>query len=182
MPVKTPLGTAALKEWLESAGAEDQRMRSRLARLRAGRGAVYQALKRKVACADRSNQTRLMRIIEATGWPSRSLVGSRATTAAFALATHLPSINAQRRCIKALRKALKLGEACGFEFAFLVDRVRVRSRQKQVYATHLVVDTETRRIVPFPTRCIGAVDARRRALGICTLRHQIRQHVKALTK
>lgn len=155
-------------------------MRYRLALLRSNSDSTYKAQRRKVRRADRSRQARFMKIVESLGWPSPSLVGSRAANAAFALATHLPSLDAQRRCVEALRRALKRGERCGFEFAFLVDRVRLRRRKRQAFATHLVLDAATSRLVPLPTFRIGAVDARRRALGICTLKRQIAEQVRLL--
>jgi hypothetical protein len=87
---------------------------------------------------DRKYTARLKEIIDEFGWPGKSLVGRDGAHAAWLMVQHADQdVPFQKRCLTLLVKAVKDGEASGHDFAYLVDRVRVANKEKQLYGTQL---------------------------------------------
>ena len=109
---------------------------------------------------DRDNAAWLRAVVDAVGWPGRSIVGDEGAHAAWLLAQHAdgePEL--QRRCLQLLEQAVALGEASPADLAHLTDRVLVASGELQLYGTQTTA--RDGRYVPCGLRDPDTVDARR---------------------
>jgi Family of unknown function (DUF6624) len=114
---------------------------------------------------DRDNTAWLKRVVEAVGWPCRSVVGQEAAHAAWLLAQHADlDPHFQRRCRELMAGAVADGEASPADLAYLTDRVLVNSGQAQLYGTQLRADSG--RLVPQRLASPDRVDARRATVGL----------------
>ena len=100
----------------------------------------------------------LREIVRRFGWPTKSMVGSGAASAAFLIAQHN---NAMHEEALRLMKALPPGEVQASELAMLEDRVLSFSGRPQKYATQLTPQMEF-----FPIDSVTRVEARRAAVGL----------------
>jgi hypothetical protein len=83
---------------------------------------------------DKSNQDRLMEIIDISGWPTISKVGTEASHAAWLLAQHAPSLEFMERCLN-IMEALPIGEVSPANIAYLKDRILMMNGKPQIYGT-----------------------------------------------
>jgi hypothetical protein len=89
---------------------------------------------------DEENARWLGELLNARGWPGRTLVGEEGTEAAWLLAQHADRDPVRQRAfLHALRGAVDQGEASGAQLAYLEDRVRVNAGQPQLYGTQFTV-------------------------------------------
>jgi hypothetical protein len=106
---------------------------------------------------DKERALELRVIIEEFGWPSVSMVGEKASTAAWIIAQHADhDVAFQRYCLSHLQKALERRDANPGDWAYLVDRIRVNEGRAQIYGTQFgrPLEDETN------------VDARRAEVGL----------------
>jgi hypothetical protein len=146
----------------------DQELRGRWFR----QGGGDQELAALVGETDERHTARLQEIVDAHGWPGRSLVGEEGADAAWVLvqhADHDPGF--QGRCL-ALMQALmqdagsgEVGEVSAMLVAYLTDRVCVNSGQPQVFGTQLFTDASGV-FGPRPIEDPAGVDERRAAVGL----------------
>lgn len=88
---------------------------------------------------DATRAARLAEIIEELGgWPTISLVGEEAETAAWAIAQHADlDPEFQREALEHLRAAVLAGDASPGNLAYLQDRVAVGAGEEQTYGTQI---------------------------------------------
>lgn len=114
---------------------------------------------------DQANTMWLNDLVNAHGWPGKSLVGVDGANAAWLFAQHAdrhPQL--QHKFLDLLRAAVAAGEASATNLAYMEDRVRVAEGRPQLYGTQftgVVVRYE-----PFPIEDPEQVDARRAAVGL----------------
>lgn len=114
---------------------------------------------------DSANTARLEEIIEARGWPGKSLVGEDGASAAFLIAQHADrDPDFQRRTLKLMEAAAAAGEANPRHLAYLTDRVRVKDGLPQVYGTQMTIADGVP--VPHPIEDEANVDKRRAEVGL----------------
>ncbi len=86
---------------------------------------------------DRENREWLQGIIEKSGWPGASQVGTDGAHAAWLLVQHADEApDFQRRCLELLRKAAP-GEVAQTDLAYLTDRVMIKDTGTQLYGTQV---------------------------------------------
>jgi hypothetical protein len=114
---------------------------------------------------DTGNTQWLADLVDARGWPGRTLAGTDGAEAAWLLAQHAdrdPEL--QRMFLEALRGAVTDGEAAPGNLAYLEDRVRVHDGRPQLYGTQFTVtDGELR---PSPIEDPQRLDERRTEAGL----------------
>ncbi len=85
---------------------------------------------------DKCNAEKLKQIIRRYGWPDISLVGKRGAKAAWLIAQHADfDVRLQIRFLRLLQKSVHDGNAPAWQYAYLVDRVRLNSGRPQLYGT-----------------------------------------------
>ena len=115
------------------------------------------------------NNGRMREIVAAHGWPGRRLVGDGAGEAAWLVVQHaVLDAEFQGACLPLLEAAVAAGDAPAWQFAYLLDRVRLARGEPQVYGTQYVPG-EGGGSVPWRIEDPAGVDERRRAVGLSTL-------------
>jgi RND family efflux transporter MFP subunit len=128
---------------------------------------------------DRDNTAWLKGIVEAKGWPGKSLVGTDGAQAAWLVVQHADLDRAfQKQCLELIRTAFKKGETTGEQVAYLTDRVRVGEKQKQLYGTQFRVVNG--KYEPQPIEDEEHVDERRKQMGMIPLAEYLRFAEQAL--
>ena len=122
-----------------------------------------EAVKQEVEAVDRENTTRVRAIIDAQGWPGKSIVGEKGSAAAWTLLQHADAATL-KQYIAIMERAVDGGELHGSLFATSVDRVRIQEGRPQVYGSQFhEVDGK---MVPLPIENEEEVDARRAKVGL----------------
>lgn len=124
------------------------------------RGGIPHSVRKKHAEA-------LKDIIAEHGWPTISLVGEKASQAAWLLAQHADhDVPFQKKCLQLITQAVDRKEVRLSNFAYLTDRVRVNTGKLQVFGTQLRLNKETRRFEPKPIEDPDTVDERRKTYDL----------------
>jgi hypothetical protein len=119
---------------------------------------------------DRENTARMKTIIAEHGWPGWKLVGVDGAHAAWILVQHADhDVPFQKDCLARLECAVKAGDADPADWAYLVDRVAVAEKRKQVYGTQF---DEQRQ--PRPIEDEAHVDERRRSVVLGPMADYVR--------
>jgi hypothetical protein len=170
----TPTLNKALQKELVKMGEDDQKYRAewqaRMTKMPASSRTDPSndslALMKKQEEIDKKNLRRLNEIIKQHGWPGRSLVGERASQAAFLILQHA-DLSHQQRYLPMLKEAASRGEARPSDVAMLEDRVLVGEGKEQIYGTQLHFGPETEgRWELYPILDEEKVDERRAAVGL----------------
>jgi hypothetical protein len=133
---------SALRDELLAMRNEDQRVR------RAWIASPEdESIKAEASALAQRNQARVIEIIERYGWPGNSLVGAKASGAAWTLLQH-SSLDVLKRYLPVMEAAVAAGELDHGLLATTIDRVRVNEGQPQVYGTQF--RQENGEWVPYP--------------------------------
>jgi len=139
-------------ELLEMSEA-DQAMRS-----------VYQTTHKWDSSVDEANTTRLKEIINQQGWPSITLVGKKAASAAWLLAQHADKDpDFQKKCLE-LMKQLPRDEVVLWNIALFEDRVRMNTGRPQLYGSQFSMSEG--KFGPLPIEDEAHLEERRAAVGL----------------
>jgi hypothetical protein len=115
---------------------------------------------------DEENTAYLVELVQTSGWPTISEVGSDASQAAWLLAQHADrNPDFQAHCL-ALMKALPESEVSPKNIAYLEDRVRVAKGEPQLYGTQFYKDGAS--FGPLPIEDEQGLEERRAAMGLET--------------
>jgi hypothetical protein len=122
---------------------------------------------------DAKHTARMKEVIDKYGWPGKRMVGEDGAFAAWLLVQHADADPAfQKRCLE-LMQAAPEGEVTKSNVAYLVDRVRVNSGEKQLYGTQFwTVDGELK---PRPIEDEANLDKRRAEAGLGTMAEYTKQ-------
>ncbi len=113
----------------------------------------------------RAHGVRIREIVEAHGWPGRSLVGGPGANTAFLLVQHAgPDV--QRACLQALRQAVASGDANAEHLAAVSDRIELESGGVQIYGTHLALGDDGEHVPLVGVVDRDRLDERRAELGL----------------
>ncbi len=135
---------------------------------------LAQPLAREMMRTDSLHLVRLEEIIAEHGWPTYSLVGREGATAAFLVVQHA-ELPAQERYLPLMESAVEAGEAAPHSWALLVDRVRVRRGERQLYGSQLRRDPATGAMTVEPIEDEARVDERRAGVGLEPLADYLRR-------
>ncbi len=130
-----------------------------------------QALASTIRAIDRAHADRLKEIVDHIGWPTREMVGLKATQAAYMVIQHAGHDNEfQNRCLALMVDLVEEGELPASYVALLTDRIRVFQNQPQVFGTQMsMASNEHGVLVPTPTVPIEDpehLDDRRKLMGM----------------
>lgn len=106
-----------------------------------------------IQAIDRAHSERLKEIVDYIGWPTRELVGLKATQAAYMVIQHAGhDVAFQNRCLALMVDLVKDGELPASYLALLTDRIRVFQNQPQVFGTQMTMARDEMGVmVPTPT-------------------------------
>jgi len=120
---------------------------------------------------DQVHGDRLKEIVAHIGWPTRELVGLKATQAAYMVIQHTGhDIEFQNRCLALMVDLVEQGDLPASYVALLTDRIRFFQGQPQVFGTQMaMISNEFGIMVPTPTVPIEDpehLDHRRALMGM----------------
>ena len=124
-----------------------------------------------IQAIDQAHSDRLKEIVNHIGWPTRDLVGLKATQAAYMVIQHAGhDIEFQNRCLGLMVDLVAQGELPASYVALLTDRIRVFQDEPQVFGTQMTMKrNEMGMMVPTPTVPIEDeqhLDDRRALMGM----------------
>ena len=153
----------ALRAELLERYAADQDVRMRA--IEAGFPATVDPdLAAEMVATDAENTARVEAIVTEHGWPTPALVGADGVNAAFMIVQHAePAV--QERMLPLVEAAYQAGDLPGQSYALLLDRVRVRRGEPQVYGTQADLGPDGDFVIP-PTVGDATLDARRAEVGL----------------
>jgi hypothetical protein len=160
--VSVGAGDPRLREELLAMGAEDLRVRERLA----GDGSLFEGYHPRMEEVHRRNAARLREIIGARGWPGTAMVGEDGAEAAWLIVQHaIGEPGFMRSAFALVSDAVRRGDAPAWQLAYLEDRIRVLEGRPQRYATQFDVGEDG---MPIPAEIEepDRVDERRASMGL----------------
>lgn len=158
------VGDVAVRAELLELIAEDDRVRAQLAQS----GELFEGYAPPMEAVHRRNAQRLLELVNASGWPLRSSVGSDGAQAAWRIAQHAIGEPVWMRRFNAeLAIAVERGEADPAHLATMTDRIRVFEGRPQVYGTQYDWSADGSSMVPMiGVEDIERIEARRRSVGL----------------
>lgn len=155
---------------------EDFRVREQLAR----DGSLFDGYNPRMRAVHDQNARHLAEILEARGWPGRSLVGEDGAEAAWLVVQHAIAQPAfMRRGLALLEAAVAANEAPMRHAAQLEDRIRTFEGRRQRFGTEFDWDADGR-MSPLPIDDWDAVEALRASAGLMPLEQAIRRQRDAV--
>lgn len=117
---------------------------------------------------DERNRTRLKEIFAETGFPTRKLVGKDAMYGIFMMIQHSDGDKEwQKSQLPNIEKAVKNGDLEGQRYAYLYDRIKINSGEKQFYGSQFSnVDHVAKSVELAETEDLENLDNRRREMGM----------------
>ena len=115
----------------------------------------------------RLNEDRLKAIFDRFGFPGFDLVGEKGSNDFWLMTQHCDKdVAFQEKVLAAMRGQISRHNADPKNFAYLTDRVRINTGQKQVYGTQVTYNLDSCQAVPKPLEDSLLVDNRRRDIGL----------------
>jgi tetratricopeptide (TPR) repeat protein len=114
------------------------------------------------------NQKELVQLIETKGWPKKSIVGQRATDAAFLVIQH-SDIEKQTKYLPVIEKLCKENEASWENYALMFDRIQTSQRKPQKFGSQVHFDKIKNKYELFPLLDETKVDEWRSEVGLSPL-------------
>jgi len=121
------------------------------------------ALKAEMHELDAKHENRMRQIVKRYGWPGKSLVGMKASGAAWTVVQHGDN-EFLYEMLPVMEEAAKKGELSYGLVATTIDRVRIADGKKQLYGTQF--DTNGSKCEPMPVEDPEHLDQRREAAGL----------------
>jgi hypothetical protein len=153
---------ADLRDALLAMRDADRQLRDRLI----ASGTLFGGYNDEMAAMHRQQAARLGDILDAHGWPGRSLVGEEGCGAAWLVLQHAvldPPL--MKAALPLVERAVNRGEVPATHLAYLVDRIHTLQGLSQVYGTQHDWD-DSGSLSPLPIADAHGVDERRAAMGM----------------
>jgi len=117
---------------------------------------------------DARNRNRLKEIFSEFGFPNRRLIGKDAMNGIFLIIQHSDGDKEwQKSQLKNIETAVKNGDMDGQSYAYLYDRIKINSGEKQFYGTQFSnVDPINKIVELADTEDVENLDSRRREIGM----------------
>ncbi|MBG6235726.1 hypothetical protein IWX76_002294 [Pedobacter sp. CAN_A7] len=174
-PVSTTLEgkekTDVIKQ-LEAIFDADQNPRQQLMVLIAKHGVASKEVKDIWPVIQRNDVENLVKVkalLEQYGWLSGEVLGAKANAALFLVIQHA-DLKTWEEYVPLMREAVRNKAANAADLAKLEDRLALEQGKKQLYGTQLGKDVTTNRYYVFPIEDPDRIDARRKAMGLDSMR------------
>lgn len=117
-----------------------------------------------------SHYGRLKAVFASMGFPGEDMVGKEGSKHFWLMVQHLDKWPAfQQQVLNSMEKEVAKQNASAKDFAYLTDRVRLNTGQKQVYGTQVTYNTDSCKAIPRALENPESVNQRRKAVGLETL-------------
>lgn len=123
------------------------------------------AFAEKVARNDSLNMAEIEAIIQIYGYPGKSMVGEVEASTAWLVIQHAP-LEKQLKYLPLIGEAAQKGELRKADWALLVDRVRMRQGQSQLYGSQIVRNPDNGQWMLHPIEDEADVNRRRAEIGL----------------
>lgn len=132
---------------------------------------------------DEANRNRLKEIINEYGFPNKKLVGNDAMNGVFYIIQHSNGDKEwQKSQLENIEKSVKSGDMDGQKYAYLYDRIKTNTKEKQLYGTQFSKVDPTNNIVQlFETADPANLDNRRKEIGMMPIEMYKRIMLKVST-
>ena len=133
---------------------------------------------------DRRNRNRLKEIINEVGFPNKKMVGKDAMDGIFFIVQHSDGDKEwQKSQLPKIESAVKNGDMEGQDYAYLYDRIKINSGEKQLYGTQFLnVDPVLKTFELANTEDIDNLDKRRMEIGMMPIEMYKRFMLKYLSQ
>jgi len=133
---------------------------------------------------DRRNRNRLKEIINEVGFPNKKMVGKDAMDGIFFIIQHSDGDKEwQKSQLPKIESAVKNGDMESQDYAYLYDRIRINSGEKQLYGTQFLnVDPILKTFELADTEDIDNLDKRRMEIGMMPIEMYKRFMLKYLSQ
>ncbi|WP_316803248.1 DUF6624 domain-containing protein [Pedobacter nototheniae] len=161
--LKNPLATE-----LSEIRKKDQDLRLELDGIRKKNGPntdEEKALWKKINALDSVNVIRVTDIIDEKGWLSPEKIGYKGNQTLFLVIQHA-KLSVQQKYLPVMRIAVKKGHALARDFAFLEDRVAMRTGKNQIYGSQTTLDKTSSIYYLYPVADVDHLDERRAKVGL----------------
>jgi hypothetical protein len=169
---------SALYKKLSAMFKEDQKWRIESAKFYNNQKSDYDqaTVDKNWAATDMLNHDEAKNILAKYGYPGYSLVGESGSSKFWAIVQHCDDdLPFQQKVLLLMKKEVDRKNASGENYAYLMDRVLTNLGQKQLYGTQGTRSSKTKHWSPLPIRNPTQVEARRKAMGMISLKQYTKE-------
>lgn len=164
---------STLYKKLQAMFKEDQKWRIESGKLYSNKPSDYDraTVDKNWGIADSTNAAEAKRILAKYGYPGYTLVGESGSSKFWAIVQHCDDdVPFQQQVLVLMKKEVDRKNASGEDYAYLKDRVLTNLKQKQLYGTQGIRNPKTKLWAPLPISNPAGVEARRKAMGMISLK------------
>lgn len=163
---------------LDSMKKEDQKWRVNMRKYRNGElsddTTLFQSIINKIKLIDSLNYYQLKNIFSNYGFPNYDQVGQNGSHDFWLLVQHQDRHPGFQDSVLAKMKIeVDLKKAAAINYAYLLDRVRVNSGEKQVYGTQCMLNEDKTSYIPQPVIDPEKLNERRLSIGLDSIENYI---------
>jgi hypothetical protein len=147
---------------LENIRTEDQQFRQQL---NDASEEERKILWEKIEYYDSINLIKIEKIIEQHGYPGKSLVGDGVSNVAWLVIQHSP-LEVQEKYLPMMQEAAAKGEMSKSNLALLIDRIRMRNGENQIYGSQISKDPEDGQMHLYPVEDLENLNQKRAEVGL----------------
>ncbi|MEZ4920342.1 MAG: DUF6624 domain-containing protein [Saprospiraceae bacterium] len=159
-----------LSQFIDSLKQEDQKYRNEATRLRNENPSDTLAVKQAYANmrkVDGLVQQEVKKIYAQYGYPGIDLVGKVSSHNFWLLVQHCDTDpEFQETVLASMKIEVDKENASGRDYAYLIDRVKVNTQEKQIYGTQMILNADSTSFMPQPLIDPEQVNERRASVGL----------------
>jgi hypothetical protein len=121
---------------------------------------------------DSINWIKVSTILDDRGWPDKSIIGKRGTSALFLVIQHADH-ETKEKYLPMIEEAVKKDNLPKRQYAMFYDRLVLNRGERQVYGTQLANNNETKESYVLPLSDPKNVDRRRMTMGLNTMQENM---------
>lgn len=129
------------------------------------------SLDEAMAAIDNKHNPMLKKIVnDLKSYPDYTIVGVRGARMFWVLVQHQDNDTTfQKEVLQLMKYAVDYNQASAVDYAYLVDRIRVNTGQKQLYGSQFMNNADTTALIPKPLEDSLNVNSRRAEMGMGTI-------------
>lgn len=135
---------------------------------------VLLKIREVMAEVDRENAEKVCKIVDTYGWLGPDAIGSEGNQTLFLAIQHVNDQLIQEKYLPILQEAVNSGNAEGWQYAFLTDRILMNKGEKQIYGTQKI-GTNPSNMYLVPLQDPDQVDELRERLGMSPLSEDLKE-------